>query len=142
VAHHCAGQGHPLSLAAGELARLALEQPLDAEHLRRPLDLTGDALSRRALRLEGKGDVPGHGEVRVQRVALEDHGDLPGARRQLVHHAATDQDVAGGLGFQSGDHPEQGGLATARWPEEHQELALVDHEVDTVHCRVAGELLA
>ena len=64
------------------------------------------------------------------------------ARRQLVDHPPADQDVAGGRGLQPGDHPEQGGLAAARRPEEDQELALLDREVDAVHRRVAGELLA
>jgi len=142
VAHHRPGQGHPLPLTAGELPGLALQQPVDAEHLCRPLHLAGDAVPGCALRLEREGDVLCHREMRVERVALEDHRDLPGARREIVDQPPADQDVAGGLGLQSGDHPEQRGLSTTRRPEEHQELALVDREVDAVHGGVTGELLA
>ena len=142
VADHRPGQGHPLPLTSGEGAGLPLQEPLDAEHLRRPLDLAGDALPRRALGLQGEGDVLRHREMGVERVALEDHGDLPRPRRQGVHHPAADEDVAAGLLLQAGDHPEQGGLPAARGPEEDQEFALLDGEVHSIHGGVTDELLA
>ena len=45
-------------------------------------------------RLEREGDVVVDGHVRVERVALEDHRDLAGARRQVGHHPPADEDVA------------------------------------------------
>jgi len=43
-------------------------------------------------------------EVRVERVALENHGDAAFARRKIVDHAAANEDIAGRGRFQSGDH--------------------------------------
>ena len=54
VAHQRTRQGDALALAAGKLARPAIEQMLDAEQLRRPFDLDLDLGARDALVLSGK----------------------------------------------------------------------------------------
>ena len=109
-----------------------MQEALDAEHRRRFLHPLADLLPGRALRLERKGDVLLHGEVRVERVALEDHGDLAVARRQLVDHPPADDHVAGSLLLQAGDHAQQGGFAGTRWPQEDEELAFPGHQINVV----------
>ena len=44
----------------------------------------------------------------------------------VVDDLAVDQDVAGGLPLETGDDPQKGGLAAARWTEQDQELAVAD----------------
>ena len=136
------GQRHALALAARELARLAVEQVTDPEERGRPLDSLGDLLPAHALGFEGEGDVLQHGHVRVERVALEDHRDLPGARRQVVDDLATDEDLPRGRRFEPGDHSEQRGLAAARRPEEDEELALLGREIHSVDRADVAEVLA
>src|SRR5262249_7714439 len=75
LAHDRAGEGDALPLAAGQLARLAVEQALDAEQAGGPLHLLAVLVLGHALRLQRKGDVLVHAEVGVERVALEHHGD-------------------------------------------------------------------
>ena len=82
VTHQGAGQRDALALAAGQLPRPAVEQMPDAEQLRRPRNLLLDLRLRRALRPQRKGDVVADGEVRIEAVALEHHGDAAGARRE------------------------------------------------------------
>src|SRR3546814_11607965 len=53
-------------------------------------------------------------------------------RLQLVHHPVADADAAGADGLQPGDHPQQRGLAAARRPDQHDELAVGDLQVDAV----------
>src|SRR3546814_16766684 len=53
-------------------------------------------------------------------------------RLQLVHHPVADADGAGAHGLQAGDHPQQRGLAAARRPDQHDELAVGDLQVDAV----------
>ena len=83
---------HALALAAGELARLALEQ-------RRQLELLGDlahALLALGLRHprhpQREADVGGDREVRVERVVLEHHRDVAALRRVVADVALADVD--------------------------------------------------
>src|SRR6266542_203701 len=121
-----------LPLAAGELARLALEEMLDAEQRRRPLRLRLLLRLLDALRLQREDDVLVDGEVRIERVALEDHGDAALARGEVVDDAAADEDVAGGGLLEAGDHPQERGFSGARGAEEDEELALSALQVDVV----------
>ena len=61
---------------------------------------------------------------------MEDHGDAALGRRQLGHVAAADEDRAGGDILQTGDKPEQRGLAAAGRPDKDAELAVGDRQVD------------
>src|SRR6266542_1322087 len=81
-----------LPLAAGELARLAREEMLDAEQRRGPLGLRLLLRLLDALRLQREDDVLVDGEVRIERVALEDHGDAALARGEVVDDPAADED--------------------------------------------------
>src|SRR5205814_3720206 len=127
-----ARKGDALPLAAGELARLALEKMLDAEERRGPFGLRLLLRLRDALRLQREGDVFVDAEVRIERVALEDHGDATLARGKVVDDAAADEDVAGGRLLEAGDHAQEGGFSGARGAEEDEELALPALQVDVV----------
>ena len=83
-----------LALAAGERARLALEERLEVEDARGVLDAALDLVLRDLLDAEPEGDVLEDGEVRVERVALEDHRDVAIARRHVVHDAIADPEHA------------------------------------------------
>jgi hypothetical protein len=83
--------------------------------------------------------------VGEQRVLLEDHVDVAPVGRDPDHVAAVEQDLAAGRLLEAGDHPQGGGLAAARGPEQGEELALGDAQVDAVDgldlVAAAGELL-
>jgi hypothetical protein len=51
--------------------------------------------------------------VRIERVGLEDHCDVPGTGREIVDDLAADSDFARADLFQSGDHPKRGRLPAA-----------------------------
>src|SRR5438105_595631 len=99
-----AGKRNPLAFAAGELARLALEKCTYSEQRSRPLDFLLVELFFDLLSLQRKRYILVDRQVRVERVALEDHGDAAFARRKVVDHAAANEDIAGRGRFQSGDH--------------------------------------
>src|SRR6202022_1208095 len=84
LAHHGARQGDPLPLAAGELARLPVQQALDPEHRGGLLHASLDLVPGNSRCLERKGDVLRHRQVRVEGIALEDHGDLARAGGQII----------------------------------------------------------
>ena len=120
----------PLALAAGELAGLAIEQAFDLEKL-------GDARHRRILlrlrhaaALHAEGDVLPHRHRRVERIGLEHHGDVAVLRRNAVDDAAADRDLTRGDRLEAGDHGKQRRLPAAGRPDQHDEFAGLDLEVD------------
>ena len=102
-AHQRARERDTLALAARKLARPAVEQMTDTEQLRRPLDFLVDFGAGNALRLQRKGDVVAHREMRIEAVALEHHGHAAGARWNIVDDVATDQKVAARLFLEPAD---------------------------------------
>ena len=108
---HHATESHPLPLPAGQRARGAVEILVQAQG---PGDL-GDTLVDVGFRFspgpgtEGQVLVDGH--VRVQRVALEDHGHVAFPRRHQGDVVIVDRDAPVGGGLQSGEHAQGGALA-------------------------------
>ena len=97
------------------------------------LHLAADVLLRHLLHPEREGDVLEDGHVRVERVALEHHGDAALHRRQVVDPLAVDDDVARGRVLEPGDHAQQRRLAAAGRADEDDELALAHVERDALH---------
>jgi len=142
LAHQSAAHGDALALAAGELTGAPIEQMLDLQGL-------GDSRHRLvALRsgdlahLHAESDVFRHRHVGIERVGLENHGDVALRRVQPVDHLPIDADLAGGHRFQSGDGVEQGRLAAAGRADQHQEPALVERQVDVLQDIDRAEALA
>src|SRR5262249_11200792 len=129
-----------LPLPAGEVCRLAVEilgepeQVGDLLHTRLPVPL---------LHLrdpERETDVRGDGQVRVERVVLEDHGDVAGLRGVLADVTLPDEDRARVDLLEAREHAQRRRLPRAGGPDEHHELAVGDVEVQRVDGRpvVAG----
>ena len=131
--HERARQGDALLLAAGELRGASVGDALQAnerEGLAYPIPGLRPADPALA---QTEGDVVGDAHVREQRVGLEDDAEptLPGGP---VGDLRTVDAYVPGVGHdEAGDHVERGRLAAARGPEQRQQLALVDREVDAVH---------
>ena len=129
-AHQSAADGHALALAAGKLRGLAAEQMLDLQQLCDPQDRLLARRLRHAAHVEAELHVLGHVHVRVEGVGLEHHGDVAVLGVDVVDHALADADLAGAGLHQPGDDVEQGGLAAAGRPQQHQELAVGELDID------------
>ena len=88
---------------------------------------------------ESEFDVLADGEMREQRVVLEDRADVALVRFQMLDGCVIEADFAGGRVLEAGDHSESCGLAAAGRSEEREELAVVERERDGVDGEVAGE---
>ncbi len=135
LAHDGAAEGDALPLSAGEGLGLAVEQVGDFEELRGVVHAADDFLLGELAQLEAKGQVLAHRHVRVQRVVLEYHRDVAVLRRDVVHAALADEDVAPRRVLEARHHAQRGGFAAARWTDEHHELAVEDLEVQVVDGR-------
>jgi len=72
-----------------------------------PIPLSLCAVLWNFLRFQRENNVVVNSEMRIERVALENHGDAALTRREIVHHFAADKDFPGRGGFQAGDHPQE-----------------------------------
>ena len=121
-----------LALAARQLLRLAVEQLLEAEDPGRVVDPLLDVGLRDLPELQPERHVVADRHVRVERVALEDHRDVAILGGDVVDDAVADPERAVADLLETGDHPEAGRLAAARWPDEDHELAVRDGKVQVV----------
>ena len=132
-----ARDGHALLHAAGELVRILLLEADEAHHL----DVAAHGLLalglRDALDLEPVRDVPIDGAPRQDREFLEDD---PAIRAGPFHRPAVEQHVPTRGRDEAGDDREQRALAAPARPDDGEQLALRDVEVDAVerHDPLAG----
>src|SRR5439155_11070120 len=87
---------------------------------------------RQLAELEAEGEVLLHGHVGVERVALEDHGDVALLRREVVHDPVADPDLAGADLLEARQHPQRRRLPAARRADDDHQLAVVDRQVEVV----------
>src|SRR5690606_31095496 len=120
----------PLTLTTRQVGRLAVQVRGQVEDLRRLVDL---AVDRRVVHLgqpEREGHVLPHAHVRVQRVRLEHHRDVPVLRRLLVDPLAVDAQLTAGDVLQAGDHVQRRRLPAAGRADQDDELAVGDVDAD------------
>ena len=123
----------PLPLAAGQVGRLAVQvlgQVKDAGGL---ADLLVDDGLRGLRQLQREAHVLADRHVRVERVALEHHGDVAVLRRLVVHHLPGDAQFAFRDVLKSRDHVEGRRLAAPGRADQDDELTITDFQADVVH---------
>ena len=81
------------------------------------------------------GDVVADGQMRKERQRLEHHAEIALMRVEPRDVGAVDQDAAGGRLLQPGDHPKQRRLPAAGRPEQADEGAVRDGEIDVLDRR-------
>ena len=102
-----------------------------------PLDFRGvDVLDAQA-----EGDVFEHRHVREQRQILEHHAEPALAGLGMGDDAVADDDVAAGRLDETGNHVERRRLAATRRPDQDQELAVADLQIDALDGGEAAEFL-
>ena len=130
--HDGAAERHTLLLPAGELRRLAFEQPIEPENSGGALQARIALGARHIAHPQAEQDVLGDRQVRKQRVALEHHRDAALGGRQRGHIALGDPDRAGIRCVEPGDQPQGGGLAAAGRAEQRHEMAGRRRKADVV----------
>ena len=127
-----AAHGHALALPTGEGLRLALEVGLEVEDLGGLLDALVDLGLVHAGDLQGEAHVVGHRHVRVERVVLEDHGNVTVLGGEVGDIAVADPDPALVDLLEAREHAERGGLAAPGRADEDEELTVFDVDVQLV----------
>ena len=133
IAHDGAAHGDALALAAGKRLRPPAEQFRNIENARGIFDTLPDLGLGHAPHAEPERHVLEHRHVRIQRVALEHHGDIAVLRRDIVDDAAADADVAVRHVLKARDHPQRRGLAAARRADQRHEFGIGNLKADPAH---------
>jgi hypothetical protein len=128
-AHERPADGDTLPLAARELLGPAVEVGIDPEGARGRRDLAADLGRRLPAQREREREVLVHRHVRVERVALEHHGDVASRVRGVGDVARPDVDAARARLLQPGNDPQGRGLAAPGRTDQDHELTARDREV-------------
>jgi len=75
--------------------------------------------------------------VRVERVVLEDHGDVALLRREVGDIALADANHAIADALEAGHESQHGRFAAARRAHEHEQLPISRFEAQVARCDVA-----
>ncbi len=136
-----AGQGDPLLLAAGKLARLAAPVVRELHEFERLADPALDLIPAHPGAAEPERHVVKDPKVRKEGVALEDRVDRALARRRPGDVVAVEEDPARRWCLEPRDHSQRRGLPAARGSEQGEEPARRDLEVNRVDSHDGSELL-
>src|SRR5215217_534921 len=129
-------EGNPLPLAARERLRLPVEEALDGEYPCGLVDTPADLRFVQLPQLEREAHVFPHVHVRVEGVVLEDHRNVPLARRKLVDDLIPYENLAAAYVLKAGDHAQGRGLSATGRPDEDHKLPVRNiqvHLVDSDH---------
>ena len=129
VAHNRPPHGHSLTLSTRQGAGIAVKVGGQAQHLGGAVDPCLDLGLVHLLHPQGKGHVGPNGLVRVKRVVLEHHCDVPFRRRQVVHKPFANVNGPGGYPFKPSDHPQQCRLSATGRTDQHHEFTVMDVNV-------------
>ena len=137
-----AGDRDALALAAGQLRDAAVDHAGQADQLEQLLGALARLRLVDAADPEAVGDVLADGQMREQRQRLEHHAEVALVRGRIGEVLAVEPDAAGGRRLEARRSAQQRGLAAARRPEQADELAVRELEIDIDQRRELAERLA
>ena len=137
AAHNGTADGYALTLAAGKRLGLAVQVLGDIQDLGGFLYLAVDLLRVYMAQLQAEGHVLVNSHMGVQGVVLENHRDIPVLGRNVVHQLAVNIQLAAGDLLQPGDHAQGGGFTAAGRADQHNELIVLDLQVEVMHRQYA-----
>src|SRR5262249_62062596 len=105
---------------------------VEAHELERTFDFARDFLLGEPARLEAVANVARDIEIGKHRIVLEHHAGVAPMRGNRVDAALAKQDAPAIELAESGDHPQQRGLAATGGTEQREELAVLDGKRDAV----------
>ena len=127
-----AAECHTLSLTARQRGHLALAEPVEPQHREQLGHSPDDLGAADAPQFQAVADILRHCHVRPQCIGLEHHRDVALVGRQPGDIASADRYLTACHSDEPANGAQQGGLATARRPQEGNELAAYGAQRDVV----------
>ncbi|EGE56213.1 hypothetical protein RHECNPAF_73009 [Rhizobium etli CNPAF512] len=132
VAHHGAAERDALALPTRKRFRLAVQEMGNVEDLGRILHLLVDEITRHFAQLQAESHVLVDGHMRVERIILENHRDIPILRGDVVHDVAADLQFSSRDLLEAGDHPERRRFAATGGADQDDEFLIGNFQIDIV----------
>ena len=130
--HQRPGNGHALLLTAGHFGRLLVHVGAEADHFEDVLDPALAFFGGDFADAQRVGHVVRHRHVWEQGIPLEHHAVVTLLGRALDDVDALFHQLAGRRAEEAREDHQQGGLARTGRPEQRQELALANVQVDVI----------
>src|SRR5688572_9374808 len=137
LTHDRATQRDSLSLAARKLRWFSLQQCIQSKRRRYRLNTPVDHIARLFTHHQTEPNVLSNGHVRIERVVLEDHGDVALLWWEVRDIALADADSASCNLLEPGHHSQDGRLPAAGRSNQHEQLAVGDLETEITRGDVA-----
>ena len=125
--------GNTLTLTTGQSLGLTAQVLGDVQNLGGFLHLAVDFVLGSMAKLQSKSHVIINSHVGVQRIVLEDHGDITVLGGNIIHQTVADVQLAAGNVFQAGNHTQCGGLTTAGRANQNDEFLVGDAQVELLN---------
>ena len=135
------GERHALTLAAGELGRVAVGEAFQVDEAEQLVDPVARLVLGGLADLEAEGDVVAHRHVLERRVVLKDEADAALAGGGHGRVLAGDEHAAAVRVLQARDHAQQRRLAAAARPEQRRQRSVRDLERHVVERDEVAEVL-
>ena len=133
-AHDCAPHGDTLALTTRESLGLTVEIRRQIEDLRCLLNTLLAVVLGNLLLLERKAHILADRHLRIERVVLENHRNVAILRAHKRYVTVVNDQTAFVDRFEASEHSQRGRLSRSRWPDEYQEFAVGDVQVELVNC--------
>jgi len=127
------GESDTLTLAPRQLRRHSIGQLGQTHHPQRFVAASSAFVFRGLAHSHPVFHVHRHGHVREQCIVLEHRVHVAFERGFVGHVVAAEQDHAARRQFETGDHPQHGGLARTRRPEQREKFAVANLERNIAH---------
>ena len=129
-----------LSLTAGKRLRLSAQVHFDTEDSRGFLHPFVDFRFGNFSQFQTERHVVVNGHVRIKRVVLEHHRDIPVFRRNVVFQFAVDIQFAVGNFFKTRDHTERCRFTATGRADEYDEFFILNFKVEVRNGGYAGRI--
>jgi hypothetical protein len=93
---------------------------------------------RYSANLKAEPHVFRYAQMRIERIVLKHHGDVPILGRKIVDQPSTDKDLSLRYAFQAGNHAQQCRLTAAGGPNKCHEFAIPNRNVCAFDDRLAS----
>ena len=131
-----ARQRHALPLTAGHLAREAVFKALKVDDLEHFHDFLLDGFLVHLAHLEAEGHVVKHGQMREERIALENKAEVALMQRNIRIVLAVEDDLAVHRVGKARNQAQAGRLAAAGGTQQADKLALLHADVEILEDNV------
>ena len=133
VTDHRTADRDTLSLTAGQSFRFSVEILCDIEDFSDLFHLLIDLILRCIFQFQSKSEIIAHGHMRVQSVALENHGDIAVLRFHIIDKFPIDPQFSAGDLFKTGNHTECRGFSASGRSDKNDKFFVFDRDVDVVN---------